>query len=718
MIFLLAQAGLEGPSIQELDRLASARDVASISRYVTNLPAQNPLDVLQTNGPYGVGTLGWHAKALSSPSGESFVVLTTPLTSEDVGEFLFTRAGDKLTWIPESDAMGVQVLGHQLDLTFDIPAKTARVSDRFHFSSTGQGWFAIRMGDEYKVSSVTGEDGSQLPFNQAGGTVLLSKPAKSEATYTIVYSGVVNRPKFAGSIGEAEATLANEYWYPMVARQPAPYSLTVHAPRGWTVVGQGVRELDQDGSTEKLSKFRMDLPVIYYSVSAGKYATQTVDASGRVFTCWSPRMSEDAMKAQAETLDSVIGFYEKFGKFPFASYGDLDSPSYGGGALEAYSYATYGDGGLPDEDAHEPSHTWWGGIIDNTYLKSFWNESFAVFSEGLYRREVSIGNHEERKIAFIQDGGTDDAYDRFACANAGADRGLPASTLGYGKGARVLQMLEVLMGTDSMIASMNRWVREQPSGKPGEWEDYEKAAEEERPDLHLETFFADWIDRPGHADLDATASYETGAINLNITFTDLPYRLPLEVLIGNADGTTRVVTLDVSKSGPYPIESASKPAFVSLDPYLRLIRPIANSELPPRLDQAVGNLQPYLDPAQPDWAATFGAKNAGALPEDPAGALLVGSPETSPLMARLCEQVGFSVSGGRLTYDGTTVDLNHGGAIALVDLPGGKHCVIALGKSRIRPHYGRARLAVFDDLGRVLRAKSDVKTSGHLTYRF
>jgi aminopeptidase N len=621
-----------------------------------------------------------------------------------------------LRWIPESDAMGIRVVRNALDLRFDIAGHSINVTDRFTFRSSGQGDFVFRLGDNYKVGDITGPDGLPVSFGQASGVVSVKKPPAGETTYSITYSGVVNRPQFSGSISSQEATLANEYWYPMVARQPAPYTLTVHAPRGWTVVGQGVRLTDQDTDTEKVAQFRMDLPVVYYSLSAGKYRQQSVTEDGRTYTCWSPRMSDDAMQAQAETLGPIIKFYENFGPFPFSGYGDLDSPRYGGGALEAYSYATWG-GGLPDEDAHEPSHTWWGGIINNTYFHSFWNESFAVFSEGLYRRETDLGNHEERRMAFVEDGGTDSSYDTVACSKSGADRGPVSNALGYGKGSRVLQMLEVLMGTDSIVKCMNRWVKEQPVEVPGEWEDFERIAEAERPDLHLERFFADWLDRPGHADFDASVAYAGGQLTVVVKFKSYPLRIPLEVLIGKADGTTQTAMIDVLSSGSYSVSCPEKPVFVSLDPYLRLVRPIANSELPPRLDQIVGHLTPYVEAAHADWGLTFGVKDSQALPADPAGAFVIGSPESSPLVARLCQQVGFSVTGNKLTYDGTTIDLDHGGAMALVDLPNGQRCVIGLGKARIYPNFGRARLVVFDDLGRVLRAKTEAKTHGFLTYR-
>lgn len=704
-----------GPSIDELDQMASSRDVPAISRLVDDLPAQNPLDVLKTNGPYGVGSLGWHAKALTSPMGTGYVVLTTPLTSEDVGEVLLRRSGDRLQWVSESDSMGVQVLGHSLDLSFDLPNHAVHVIDQFHFRSDGSGEFAFRMGDEYKVASISAE-GRPVAFSQAGGTVMVGKPAAGEATYQIEYGGVVNRPDFAGSVQDSEATLANEYWYPMVAREPSPYDLTVHAPSDWTVVGQGERLSDEVTGRTRVAKFHMALPIVYFSVSAGPYHSQSVVQDGKRFTCWSPRMSDEAMLAQAKTLPSIISFYSRFGDFPFSGYGDLDSPHYGGGALEAYSYATWG-GGLPQVDAHEPSHTWWGGIIDNTYLHSFWNESFAVFSEGLYRREVAIGNQEERRQAFVEDGGVGEGYDDHACSQSGADRGSIANSLGYGKGAQVLQMLERIMGTDSMVAAMHRWVADQPKGKPGEWEDFEKAAEAERPDLHLEEFFSEWLDRPGHVDFDADASYGSGAVSIAVTFKGDAYRIPLEVLLGFDDGTTKLAQFDIAQSTTVSVPSDRKPAFVSIDPYLRLVRRIAADELPARLDHVSG-FTAYAEPAHSDWAASFGWQATSGLPDDPSRCILVGSPETSPLMARLCKQVGFSVAGTHLTYDGTTIDLDHESACALVDLPQGGQCVIALGKSEIRPNFGRCRLGLFDELGRMLRGKTDAKTSGHLTFHF
>ena len=108
-----------------------------------------------------------------------------------------------------------------------------------------------------------------------------------------------------------------------------------------------------------------------------------------------------------------------------------------------------------------------------------------------------------------------------------------------------------------------------------------------------------------------------------------------------------------------------------------------------------------------------------SLPADLDGVFVVGSPETLPALAPLCEKVGFHVDNGdKLTYKGTTIDLSTSVcAVALVDLPGGKHCVIGLGTCSMRPDFGRARLAVFDVKGELLRAETDPIETGSLVFR-
>jgi hypothetical protein len=90
--FIAAQA----PDIKSLDTMAQNRDVAGLSQFLTpdSLKPINPIQVLKTNGAYETGKFGWHALELTPPDqSKTFVVLATPITSEDIGEMVFERQG-------------------------------------------------------------------------------------------------------------------------------------------------------------------------------------------------------------------------------------------------------------------------------------------------------------------------------------------------------------------------------------------------------------------------------------------------------------------------------------------------------------------------------------------------------------------------------------------------------------------------------------------------
>jgi hypothetical protein len=712
------------PTLSQIDAMAQRRDVDGLTALLDPLPKgiRNPFRVLKTGGAYAVGSKGWHAADLADADGkEGFVVVWTPLTAEDVGEIVLRRMGDRLRYVPESDPLGAKIERHRFDLRFDIPSKKVFVIDRItlHYDTAAPPAILFRMGPNYLVRSILDSHKRPIPFRETAGVVSMRRTGEREDVI-VKYDAVVNLPDYAGSISAKEATLVNEYWYPMIARWPAPYEVTIHSPKGWTSVAQGEQLSDKSTPFGQVTRYRMDLPVTYYSLISGPFKSVAGVYGGRKFTTWSTRATEEAMAIQDELYGTIFNFYSNvFGPPPYPQFGYVDSQTYGGGALEAYTFATWGGGGVPQEDAHEPSHTWWGGIVDNTYLHSFWNESFADFSDGLYHRNVPIGNREERRLAFIQDGNAQTDFNRAAMAESGADIGPPGSSLGYGKGAKVLQMLEQWLGTDRMIAAMHEWATTQPRGVPGEWEDFERVVTALNPHDDIRGFFDDWVRRPGYADFDADASWSEEALTIKLSWHGPRFRMPLTIMVRNADGRSTFSTVTLGgKTDRLSIPLMEKPTLVSIDPWRQALRQVDPEERPVELAGIMGALHKVVDPSHRDWLTHMGGagETAGKV-DDPAGLFIVGSPETLPEMAPLCAKAGFVVHGNSLTYDGTTIDLTKGCALAVVDLEGGKQCVIGLGKTRVTPDPGRARLVLTDGLGRFLRGVTEPKTKGKLTFR-
>lgn len=661
-------------------------------------------------GAYEVGSKGWRVLEAAPNFGCKYVVITTPMTSQDIGELLFERVGNKLKYIDEQQYDGLRLRHHNLRVSFDIGKKTTQISDTVEGKVTDEGSkiHCLRFSPCYKVASIT--DGKKaVPFVQTGGIVMIPKQPTGNIKLSITYSGVVNLPGYAGAITPNSASLTNDYWYPMVNRYPTSYGITVVPPDPeWKVIAQGKYLGKEKGMKEPGEMFQMDLPAIYWSLTVlkAKHYAETFD--GRTLQIWSPRMTEERMKLQPALYAPIIKLFDKnYGKFPFDSYGALDSPTYGGGALEAYSYATYG-GGLPGEDAHEPSHTWFGGILPNTYLKSFWNESFAVWSEGYFAREVPIGNAIERREAFAHLGVVSNDYLKAPLMESGAGIGAEAASLGYGKGAHVLAMLEQLIGTTSLLDAIQIWIRTHPKYEPAEWEDFEKIVLNQIKTRNLKAFFDDWFRRPGFANVALTkASFKDGQLSGTLTWSGPSFRMPLELWMENTGGGKAFVTLDTRNcdaNGNFSISVGTfKPSKVTLDPYHKALRTGKVGDQS-TWENASRRMKVYRD--ESGYLPTFGRSSLSKLPDDLDGILLIGHPDKTPRMKELCQKAGFEVKGNSLSYRGTTIDLNVCGAVAVVPLGDGKKCAIALGKPAMTPNTGRANVAVVDGLGRFLRGET------------
>lgn len=714
---LVAFLATQDAFVQHVDDLAKRRDVAGLTALVDSKAwkGRNPLDVIRTNGAYDTGRYGWSALSGKGPDGVRYVVLTTPLTSEDIGERLFVTDGQRLTkYVDEREDFGWRIENHGLTVRFEIPNKKVSIGDAAKVRTNGTNpLMMVRFGPNYKMKSVKAFTGETIQWTQIGGIVMILG-AKNGQQILFDYEGIVDKPGYAGSITPNEALLTNDYWYPMIARKPSPFSISIYGPTTWTAVTHGELLGTSVKGDQRNTVYAMDLPITYWSLNIGPYKTVEEKIGGRTYRSWSRVLSDAQMKLQPKLLPLIIDTYEAFGKFPFSGYGSCMTPLYGGGALEGYSFVT--SGYYSGEDSHEVGHTWFGGMVGNTYLNSMWNESFAVWCQGYFGRNAKLGNSTERALAFIMNPSVDDvAYFAAPLNDSPHDIGPAASTLGYGKGAYVLQMLEQELGTETMVAACKDWIQHQDKTRGAEWEDFE-AAVKRCTTRDMKWFFDQWVRRPGFPRFKISGvKFENGHIIGNAEFQGAPYRMRCEVLMV-VNGGRQFATFEL-KPGSFSIPVAARPSLVSFDPWLRLLRKIDPGEHPASLSTALPRLKRANALQAESMLAGIG-NSSQAIPDgSKAGCFLVGSPELDIRLKPLFERVGFDVKGNTLTYKGTTIDLNKGGAMALLELADGGQCAIGIGHIQHRPDTGNARVAVFDEFGRFLRGVSEPKTSGPLTFR-
>ena len=714
-LFFLSQSA---PSIKLLNLYAEKRNVAALDTFLSGPPRKvDPFRVLATNGPYDGGRFGWTAVEMQTPDHRNLVVFSTPTTMQDTGELVFIRKGGKLIYIPEDDSEGVRIVHHRFHVTVEPSISELQAVDEMRLESNDNAasGFLFRLGPEYRVSKVTDLENNPLPFSQAGGVVAMKSSHAPSFSLKVTYSGVVDKPNYGGSISKREASLSDDYWYPTIARQPATYEIDLRAPQPWTCLAQGNLVSEVDESNWHIAKYRMEVPVVYFTISAAPYTVVTTLIDGRKFRVYAVARAGKEFKNQADQYDPVLKFYEsKFGKYPFPQWGAVISTVYGSGALEAYSFATYGNE-VPGEDAHETAHTWFGGIVSNSYLHSLWNESFAVFCEGLYQREVPIGNTLERRLAFVSTPNLNADFEAATCSDSGVEIGSAASSLGYGKGSYVLQMLEAEIGTEKMLTAMKAFVDDRPKGRSAEWSDFEAAVAKTTGASH-KVFFDQWLRRTGWAKPKVSGVTLSGSsIVGKIDFDGPRYSIPMEAMIQYSDGMREFTTVDTSNP-TFCVATHGQPVLLSLDPWRRILRNIEQDEIPAMASGFSGKV--FRDEAYKEYRPELGEGNSAAqFGGDLDGAILIGHPDTFPAMRALCDKVGFKVNRNSLTYKGTTIQLNESAASAVIDLPSGKQCMIALGRSEVPPKSGRSRLFLCDRLGRFLRGETDPKTKGHLTFR-
>lgn len=729
MLSFLLLAWSARPDIASLDALARARDAKGLAEHTAGLD-EAAFAFLGRSGAFGTGRKGWHAYELVDPAGgATYVVFGTPLTTQDYGEFVFEVSGEKMVRLQdERETRGWKTLHYDFTMDFVPAQKRANIvcAVRLRRDEGAKPSVHLRLSPNYRVSKVTDSSGAPLRYAQASGVVSVAPPPGDQPTVVLTYSGVVDQPTFAGAIVSDEVMLTNDYWWPSIARGPATVTTTATMPADWTLVTHGKKTSDTVQGGSRKTTFRMDVPISYLSLSAGKFDHVEKEVAGVTYHVWSNDMTQADMRAQLDLMPDVVQFYSRFAPYPFDDWGAMVTELYGGGALEAYSFATYGTGWLPDEDTHEPAHTWFGGLLSNTYLNAYWNESFANFCGGLYNRERPVGNQEERRRAFVNQATMTRDYQSVPIAKGSALIGGVASSLGYGKGALVLQQLERDLGTEKTVAAMQSWIKDNPKGEAAEWDGFEKAVNKVAGE-DMSWFFDQWVRNAGAPNFEITeVGYVGNEVRGRVDFRGVPYRLKTEVFAEHADGTfthVDVVLNPQRKEGvsEFKFTLPKKPTFLSFDPYDRILRERSGAG-PSRLQARLRSLRPVVDPQHDAYARSLaGLTNLSRAtenaPTDPDGTLLIGHPSSMPAMRELCRKVGFQVEGDKLTYKGTTIDLDDGAAFALVDLGNGKSCAIALGTTSRSPELGNSRLCVVDGKGRFLRGIAEPRREGTLVFR-
>jgi aminopeptidase N len=279
----------------------------------------------------------------------------------------------------------------------------------------------------------------------------------------------------------------------------APYAVTVRAPQGWVVVGNGAEQLsEQDSAGVWTLAETKPLATYFVTVCAGPYAVVRDEHDGIPLGLYARASLEPQLRAQAESIvtttrQSFDHFHGLFGiRYPFGKYDQVFVPEFNAGAMENPGCVTFRDtylfrGAATHEQqlerantiAHEMAHMWFGDLVTMRWWDDLWlNESFAEYMS--YRCLTTVTEYDDAWVEFcvsrkLWGYAAERSPSTHPVAGSPAPDALSAlqnfDGISYAKGAAVLRQLIAAIGDEAFLAGVTAYLRghEYGNGDLGEF---------------------------------------------------------------------------------------------------------------------------------------------------------------------------------------------------------------------------------------------------------
>lgn len=378
----------------------------------------------------------------------------------------------------------------------------------------------------------------------------------------------------------------------------ATVSWTVVAPTELTIVANGVeksRTTLPNGLARTQFEIAAPIPTYLMVLAAAKMvatplvklcpvAVKAFCVPQNVYTF--PNEKTYAPGPFADAAKIVEYFARTVGPFAYEQLNHLQSATRFGG-MENATAIFYSDNAFKNRNvglqliAHETAHQWFGDAVTPRRWQDLWlSEGFASYFAPLYLR------HSEGDSAFrvamrrIRDEILADSVvaRRPVVDTVGAKAPLTLlNTNSYQKGAFVLHMLRAETGDSAFFQGIRDYSRTFRNGTATT--DDLQLAMEGRAGALLDSFFDQWLYRPGYADLnvqwrwDAAARVAVVTVRQGLRFG--PFKVPLVVAFRDAAGKQELHTLHLTGEElqiiSQPLSGIGVPTSVVLDPNVELL---------------------------------------------------------------------------------------------------------------------------------------------------
>lgn len=320
-------------------------------------------------------------------------------------------------------------------------------------------------------------NGKSMDFAQSPNELIVTPRPKlktgQSASVVVTYGGTTGRPldiedALYGWVTTRDGAMVvsepdgSATWFPVNDHptDKSTYSYEITVPEGLTAVANGL--LVGSETTNGATTWTWDAPdpmaAYLATATVGDFrleqytaanGTPIIDAIDRTRTA-------SQVASLARTSDMLVFFEERFGPYPFVSYGaivDNDSVSY---ALETQTRSFFSGSAAENTVAHELAHQWMGNHVSPQRWADIWlNEGWATYASWLWRDHRGTSS-----VTTLYNGVMARPATSSTWSTVLADPG-PMGIFGtavYDRGAALLHALRVKVGDADFFELAKEWV--------------------------------------------------------------------------------------------------------------------------------------------------------------------------------------------------------------------------------------------------------------------
>ncbi|MDY0907925.1 M1 family metallopeptidase [Microbacterium sp. CFBP9034] len=426
-------------------------------------------------------------------------------------------AGDP--YFPLAGNGGIDVVHYDLDLDYAPPAAAPAPLEGTLAGVATIDLVALADLDRFNLdlrgltASAVTVNGKRVAFTQAPNELVVTPRPKLKAgqaaTVVVTYGGTTTRPTdiedaLYGWVTTRDGAMVvsepdgSATWFPVNDHptDKSTYSFEITVPEGLTAVANGLLLGSETAAGRTTWTWDAPDPMAAYLATAtvGNFRLEQYTAANGtpIIDAIDVTRSPGQVAGLARTSEMISFFEERFGPYPFVSYGAIVDNDTVGYALETQTRSFFSSSASENTVAHELAHQWMGDHVSPGRWADIWlNEGWATYASWMWREHRGTTTAQTLFTGVMNRAATSSTWSTVL-----AEPG-PLGIFGtavYDRGAALLHALRVEIGDEAFFDLATEWV-DRFGGGTATTSDF-IALSEDISGQDLDQFFQVWAYEP------------------------------------------------------------------------------------------------------------------------------------------------------------------------------------------------------------------------------